>query len=277
MHVQTVTPLQLENDLRQALERQEFRIHYQPIVLLQTKEINGFEALLRWQHPKRGLVSAEEFISVAEETGLIVPIGWWVLREACRQIRTWQEKFPADPPLTISVNLSSSQFFQQNLIKQIDQILKETDLDARSLRLEITESVVIENLEYASATLLQLKALGIQLQIDNLGMGYSFLSLAQCLPHLLDYEKFDRLKIDRSLVSRIDIDNESLEIFQTVVATAHDLGMDITAAGVETAGQLAYLRPQECEYGQGYLFSKPVESETARELIVLSRSIKSRS
>ncbi len=277
MHVQTVTPLQLENDLRQALERQEFRIHYQPIVLLQTKEINGFEALLRWQHPKRGLVSAEEFISVAEETGLIVPIGWWVLREACRQIRTWQEKFPADPPLTISVNLSSSQFFQQNLIKQIDQILKETDLDARSLRLEITESVVIENLEYASATLLQLKALGIQLQIDNLGMGYSFLSLAQCLPHLLDYEKFDRLKIDRSLVSRIDIDNESLEIFQTVVATAHDLGMDITAAGVETAGQLAYLRPQECEYGQGYLFSKPVESETARELIVLSRSTKSRS
>lgn len=265
MHTHTVAPLRRGKDLRQVLEA--LRIHYQPIVHLQNNKIIGFEALLRWQHPQRGLVCLAEFMPVVEETSLIIPIGWWVLREACCQMRAWQEQFPTDPPLTISVNLSAREFFQPDLIKQLEQILKETDLDACSLRLEITESLVMKNLEAATAKLLSLKAIGVQLQIDQLGIGYSFLNRLQCLPNLICYQKFDKLKVDRSLISQIDIDEESLEIVQKIVAIAHDLGMDITAAGVETVGQLAQLRVLECEYGQGYLFSKPLESEAARKLI----------
>lgn len=265
MHVYT-SALPMGEDLPQAVDYQAFQIHYQPIVVLQTNEIIGFEALLRWRHPHRGLVPCATFMPVVEETGLIVPIGGWVIREACRQMRAWQEQFPA-LPLTISVNLSSRQFFQSDLIWQIQQILKETQLDARSLRLEIPESVVMENLSSATATLLQVKALGVQLQIDQLGRDYSFLKCLQRLPNLLCYEKFDRLKIDRSLVSQIDIDDESLEIVQKIVAIANELGMHITVAGVETAGQLAQLKALNCEYGQGYLFSKPVESEVAVTLI----------
>jgi FlaA1/EpsC-like NDP-sugar epimerase/EAL domain-containing protein (putative c-di-GMP-specific phosphodiesterase class I) len=267
MHIHTAASLNLENDLRQVLERQEFRIHYQPIVFLQTNKIIGFEALLRWQHPTRGLVSCAEFMPVVEKTGSIVPIGWWVLREACRQMQAWQEQFPTEPPLTISVNLSQGQFLQPDLIEQIEQILMETSLDARSLRLEIAESVVRENSESANARLLQLKALGVQLQIDQLGIGYSLLSGIQLLPNPICYEKFDTLKVDRSLVSQIDIDNESLEIVQSIVASANHLGMDMAATGVETAGQLAQLRALKCEYGQGYFLSKPVERETAGTLI----------
>lgn len=261
----TIVPLRLGKDLRQELEA--LRIHYQPIVHLQTNKIIGFEALLRWQHPQRGLVGLAEFMPLVEETSLIIPIGWWVLREACGQMRAWQEQFPTAPPLTISVNLSAREFFQPDLIKELEQILKETDLDACSLKLEIAESVVIENPDSATATLLQLRTLGVQLQIDQLGIGYSFLSRLQRLPNLICYEKFNKLKVDRSLISQIDIDQESLEIVQKIVAIAHDLDMDITAAGVETAGQLAQLRVLECEYGQGYLFSKPVEGEAVRNLI----------
>jgi EAL domain-containing protein (putative c-di-GMP-specific phosphodiesterase class I) len=267
IHAYTVGPLQVGNDLPQALDYQAFQIHYQPIVFLQTSRITGFEALLRWQHPKRGLVSAAEFIPVLEETGLIVPIGWWVLHEACRQMRVWHEQFPTDPPLKISVNLSGRHFLQPDLIMQIEQILKETGLDACSLRLEIPESVVIKNPESATAKLLQVKALGVQLQIDQLGIGYSFLNRLQRLPNLICYEKFDRLKIDRSLVSQIGIDDEILEIVQKIVAIAQNLGMDMATAGVETAEQLAQLKALKCEYAQGYLFSKPVEGEAAAALI----------
>lgn len=268
-HTHTIASLHLEKDLRQALERQEFRIHYQPIVLLQTNRIMGFEALLRWQHPNRGLVPCAEFMPVVEKTGAIVPIGWWALREACCQMRAWQEQFPSEPPLTISVNLSQGQFLQPDLIEQIEQILMETGLDARSLRLEIAESVVMENSDPANATLLQLKALGVHLQIDQLGIGYSLLSCIQHLPKPLCYEKFDTLKVDRSLVSQIDINNESLEIVQKIVASANHWGMDMAATGVETAGQLAQLRALKCEYGQGYFLSKPVEHEIAGTLIAV--------
>ncbi len=266
-YARSLTPLHLGNNVRQALKSQAFRIHYQPIVFLPSDIIMGFEALVRWQHPQRGLVSPAEFMPVVEETNLIIPLGWWVLRSACRQMRVWQEQFPAQAPLIISVNLSGRQFFQPDLIQQIKQVLQETGLDARTLRLEIAESIVMENPESAATTLLQLKALGVQLEVDQLGIGYAFLNRLQRLPNLMCYEKFDRLKIDRSLISQIEIDEESLEIVHKIVANANDLGMDITAAGIETAGQLALLRALKCEYGQGYLFSKPLEGEAAKKLI----------
>ena len=261
-----VTHLYLEKDLRQLLDCQAFQIHYQPIMFLQTNKIIGFEALLRLCDPNRGLVSLADFMPVAEKTGLLIPIGWWMLREACRQLRAWQEQFPADPPLTISVNFSKQQFFQPNLIKQIEQILEETGLNPYSLSLEIGESVVVENPEFTTI-ISELRALGVKLQIDNLGLGYSFLSFFQRLPNIRCYEKIDSLKVDRTLISQIDINDESLKIVQKIGALTSDLGMDLTAIGVETAGQLAQLRTLDCKYGQGYLFSKPVEGEAARKLI----------
>ncbi len=261
-----LVPSPLDTDLKQAFERQEFQIHYQPIVVLQTNKIIGFEALLRWQHPTRGIVSPAEFMPLLEETGLIVPIGWWALRKACRQMRQWQEQF-SPAPLTISVNLSSKQFYQPLLCQRIEQALSEAELNACSLRLEIPENVILQNIDLANEKLLQLKALGVQLQVDNLGIGYSFLSLIQRLPSRMCYEHFNLLNVDRSLVSQIDRDEESLEILQTIMAIAHNLNMDLTVAGVETAGQLARLNTLKCEYGQGYFFSKPVESEAAGTLI----------
>lgn len=265
MHIQAVTLLQLETNLRRAVERQEFRIHYQPIVSLSTSKITGFEALVRWQHPQRGLVSPAEFIPVAEETGLILPIGQWVLRQACQQMHAWQFQFPADlqaasPPLTISINLSGKQFSQPDLVEQIQQILQETGLKPRCLKLEITESVIMENAESVTAMLLQLRALGVQLHMDDFGTGYSSLSYLHRFP-------IDTLKIDRSFVSRIGIDDESSKIVQTIITLAHTLGMTVTAEGVETMEQLLQLKQLACEYGQGYFFSKPLDSEAAKVLI----------
>jgi FlaA1/EpsC-like NDP-sugar epimerase/EAL domain-containing protein (putative c-di-GMP-specific phosphodiesterase class I) len=258
-NTRTLAPLQRGSDLQQALEGEAFQIHYQPIVHLQTREIVGLEALLRWQHPKRGLIAPSEFIPVAEETGLIVPIGWWVLREACRQMRTWQQQFPVNPPQTISVILSDKQFCQPDLIQPITQILQETELDASCLRLEISERVVMENPEFTAAQLSQLKSLGLQLQLDQLGIGYSFLSRLQSPPNLMCYQKFDYLQLDRALINQIDNDEESLEIIRTIVAITRDLGMIGLAAGIETEAQLAQLKTLGCEYGQGFLLSKPVE------------------
>ncbi len=256
MHTQALTLLQLENDLRRAVERQEFQIYYQPIVELLTGKIIGFEALLRWQHPSQGLVLPAAFIPVAEETGLIVPIGYWVLRSACRQIRLWQERFAK--PLTISVNLSGKQFSQPDLIAQIDQILQETDLDARSLNLEITESMIMEN--YATTTLSQLRDLGVELSIDDFGTGYSSLGRLHHFP-------INILKIDRSFVSGMGISETNLEIIQAIVTLAHQLGMAVITEGVETKEQLAQLRNLQCEYAQGYFFSRPLDSKVAEELI----------
>lgn len=258
------SPLLLE--LKQAFERQEFQIHYQPIVVLQTNKIIGFEALLRWHPPTRGIVPPVEFMPVLEETGLIVPIGWWVLAEACRQMREWQEQF-SSKHLTISVNISSKQFYEPLISKQIEQALHKSGLEACSLRLEISENVILQDIQLANENILQLKPLGVQLQIDNLGIGYSFLSLIQRQASRMCYKHFDRLNVDRSLVSQIDSDEESLEILQTIIAIAHNLNMDMTVAGVETAAQLARLNTLKCEYGQGYFFSKPVESEAASSLI----------
>ena len=260
MHTRAVALLQLENDLRRALERQEFQLYYQPIVSLTRGTINGFEALLRWQHPQRGLVSPAEFISVAEETRAIVPIGWWMMRSACRQMHQWHQKFPANPPLNVSVNLSNQQFKQPDLIEQLSEILQETQLDPRTLKLEITESVIMENAESAAAVLGELRNLEIQLYIDDFGTGYSSLSRLHTFPT-------DALKIDRAFVSRMTEDKGNEAIVQTILILADHLGMNVIAEGVETIEQLNLLRSLQCEYGQGYFFSKPVDSQTATVLI----------
>ncbi|HEY9624230.1 MAG TPA: EAL domain-containing protein [Crinalium sp.] len=259
MHARAVALLKIETDLRRAIERQEFLLHYQPIVSLKTSSITGFEALLRWQHPVRGMISPAEFIPVTEETGLIVPIGLWVLREACAQMRKWQLKFPSKVPLTISVNLSGKQFLPR-LIDNISQILKDTELDPRHLKLEITESVLMENAESAATMLSQLQALGIQLSMDDFGTGYSSLNYLHRFP-------IDTLKVDRSFINKLDRDGEQLAIVRTIMTLAWNLGMEVVAEGVETAKQVAQLKALKCEYGQGYFFSKPLDSETAEQLI----------
>ena len=260
MHARAVARLQLENDLRRAVERQELSVHFQPIMSLETNRIAGFEALARWQHPQRGFISPLDFISIAEETGLIIELGRLVLRESCRQMRAWQLENPNQKALTISVNLSGKQFTQHNLIEQIRQILQETGLDPHSLKLEITESVVMENAETAKSMLMQLRALGVKLSIDDFGTGYSSLSYLHRFP-------VNTLKIDRSFISSMSAGDENLEIVRTIMTLANNLGMDVVAEGVETEKQLAQLKEMRCEYGQGYLFSKPLTVEAASEFL----------
>lgn len=264
MHQNAVVRLQLENDLRRAIERQEFQVHYQPIVVIETGRLCGFEALVRWQHPDQGTVYPAQFIPVAEETGLIVPLDQWVLRKACHQACLWQKQYPTNIPLTISVNLSAKQFSQPDLVEQVKQILQDTRLDACSLKLEITESVLINNAESARAMLLQLKALGIQLLLDDFGTGYSSLSYLQRFP-------IDVLKIDRSFISNTNIGGQDFKIVQTIVTLAHALGMDVIAEGVQTETQLAFLKQLQCKYAQGYFFSKPMNTEVSEMLIAASR------
>lgn len=260
MHSQAVNRLQMETDLRRAIERQEFQVYYQPIVSLSTGRICGFEALIRWQHPQRGLVSPSEFIPIAEETGLITPIGWWTLQEACHQLSIWQKEFPASKPLTINVNLSCKQFTQPDLVQKIDQILQETQLKVGSLKLEITESVVMENPDLVKEVLLQLKEKKINLCIDDFGTGYSSLSRLHHFP-------ISTLKIDRSFVSRIGALGENSEIVQAIVTLAQTLSMDVVAEGIEVSEQVDPLIALQCEYGQGYYFSKPLDSKAAGELL----------
>jgi len=262
MHTRAVARLQLETALRHAFERQELRIHYQPIVSLESGRLTGFEALVRWQHPERGLILPAEFIPIATETGLSISMDWWVLAQACRQIRVWQEQFPDNLPLTISVNLCSQHFSQPNLISHIDQILQETGLDAQSLKMEITENVIMENAESANITLEQLRSLGIELSIDDFGTGYSSLGRLHHFP-------INILKIDRSFVSSIGVDQGNLEITETILTLAQKLGLDVTAEGVETKEQLAQLRKLKCKYGQGYFFSQPLDTSAAEALIML--------
>jgi len=251
---------QLEAELRRSLEHQDFRVYYQPIVYLDTGRIAGFEALVRWQHPTRGLLSPADFLQVAEDTGLIVPIGQWVLREACQQMHRWHLKFSDNPLLYLSVNISSQQFEQTNLVEQIGHILHETGLTPASLKLEITETLVMRNSESARNILLQLRALNVKLAIDDFGTGYSSLSYLQTFP-------VHTLKIDHSFIARLQDAKESLEIVRAVVTLAHNLGLDVVAEGVETPIHLAMLKILKCEFGQGYFYSRPVITERAEELI----------
>ena len=260
MHTSILARLRLESDLRGAVERSEFRLVYQPIVAIETSRITGFEALVRWHHPDRGLVSPVEFIPVAEESGLIIPLGLWVLQEACRQMSDWQDRYPMEPPLVMSVNLSGRQFAQHDLIERLDQILAETGLNPGTLRLEITESVIIGHTESATALLEKLQRRGISLSMDDFGTGYSSLSYLHKYP-------FNILKIDRSFVSRMGPSGENSEIVGTIVALAEHLGMKVVAEGVETLDQVEQLRAHGCPYAQGYYYFRPLDSAAAEAIL----------
>jgi diguanylate cyclase (GGDEF)-like protein/PAS domain S-box-containing protein len=260
MQAQAASRLRVENDLRHAIERDELILHYQPIICLSSGQIVGAEALIRWKHPERGLVPPMEFIPVAERTGLIVPIGLWVLREACRQVAQWNRDSDKKTPLQISVNLSAKQFAQPDLAPQIERILEETGLSGQHLDLEITESVIMADTESAERTLRHLKALNIALSIDDFGTGYSSLSY-------LHRFRADHLKIDRSFVSKMDAEEECREIVRSLVQLATNLRMAVVAEGVETKTQLGLLRELGCGFAQGYLFSKPVEARAFAELL----------
>jgi EAL domain-containing protein (putative c-di-GMP-specific phosphodiesterase class I) len=250
----------LGNDLRQALEREEFKLCYQPKVDLVSGETVGFEALVRWQHPERGLVSPEKFVPFAEETGLILPIGRMVLEEACKQARGWQRHSPHSSTLLMSVNLSARQFQHPKLARDIAQLLEETGLDGRALCLEITESVVMEDAPHTATTLRRLKALGVQLAIDDFGTGYSSLSYLKRFP--VDY-----LKIDRSFIEEFREDPEATAVVSGIIALAHTLGIRVVAEGVESAEQAERLRRLRCDLAQGNHFSEPLPSEAALDLL----------
>ncbi|MFA6054442.1 MAG: EAL domain-containing protein [Thermodesulfovibrionales bacterium] len=259
MHTQAVSYLQLENSLQQAIERNQFLLNYQPIVLVETDEIVGFEALLRWESPERGLVSPNEIIPLAEETGLIIPIGRWVLHEACRQMHSWHRLFPAYSHLTVSVNTSIKQY-TVDLMKTIKQILNETGFNPACLKLEITESVIINNPEPAVKIFSQLRDMNIKIQIDDFGTGYSSLGY-------LNRFSFDALKIDKSFVKSMCGNELAMEIVKTIITMAHNMKMDVIAEGVETVEQLEELRKLKCDYYQGYWFSKPLAWTDAEALI----------
>ncbi len=260
MHAWAVARLDLERDLRQAIARGEMRLYYQPIVRLATRRIVGLEALLRWQHPQRGTILPAEFIPLAEETGLIVPLGRWALRTACRQAATWHRAHPSGDPVAINVNLSATQFQQPNLIAEVADALRATGLDPHHLVLEITESVMMADGESTGATLTKLKALGVRLAIDDFGTGYSSLSYLNRFP-------VDILKIDRSFVARLGEDGEGASLARAILSLGHGLGLRVIAEGIERGKQAAQLRMLGCELGQGYHFAAPLASEAAGRLL----------
>jgi diguanylate cyclase (GGDEF)-like protein/PAS domain S-box-containing protein len=260
MRASVMARLELETDLRHALERGELRNFYQPIVTLETGEITGFESLLRWQHPTRGMLSPDKFISLAEDTGLIRELGWWGLAEACRRLKEWTAKLGPDRDLFMSVNLSIKQFVQPKLVENIAALLKELELSPTGLKLEITESTVMEDPIAAVAMLQQLKDLGIRLAIDDFGTGYSSLSYLHRFP-------LDMLKIDRSFISGAYGGVNGMEIARTVMPLAKNLHLDVVAEGVETAEQARELKKLDCKYAQGFYFSKPLSPEEAEALM----------
>jgi EAL domain-containing protein (putative c-di-GMP-specific phosphodiesterase class I) len=252
--------LEMESDLRQALEKAELQVCYQPVVNLKSGHLVGFEALARWKHPVRGLLLPKDFLPLADDTGLIILVDRWILREACRQLVEWQKQFPAVPPLMVSVNISGKQITQPDFIDYLVQTLKETGLDASSLYIEITENVVMGNFELTSDMLDKLKSLGIQVQIDDFGVGYSSLNY-------LSRYSIQALKIDRSFISRMPEDHDYLKIVQSIVNLTHGLGMNVIAEGVETKEQLSQLSTLECEFIQGRLISMPIEDKMVTILL----------
>jgi diguanylate cyclase (GGDEF)-like protein len=264
LHVQSLKTLQLESNLRQALAQQEFVLHYQPIVELATCKLVGFEALVRWQHPQQGIILPSEFIPIAEETGLIIPLGEWVLREACRQLQAWHLAYPEQAALTISVNLAGKQLREPSFIERVDQILAETGLDGSYLRLELTESMLIDDIEAILQTLNNIRARNIQLSIDDFGIGYSSLSYLPRFP-------INTLKIDRTFVAGMTVDSENLEIVRAISTLAHSIYIDIVAEGIETNQQVEQLKTLGCEYGQGYWFAQPLDCDSVEQLISASK------
>jgi predicted signal transduction protein with EAL and GGDEF domain len=260
MRARAVARIEIERDMKKALEDGEFVLYYQPVINLTNQRITGFEALLRWKHPVRGMLYPNEFIPVAEETGMIVPLGLWVLREGCRQMAAWQKSAITDPPLTISINVFQKQLSEPGFVEEVEQVLRETGLDPETLKLEVTESSIMKNLEATISLLHRLKTLKVGLEIDDFGTGYSSLSYLRQLP-------FDTLKIDYSFVKELGSSTDSSEIIQTILGLARSLGMDVVAEGVETKDQIARLTAMGCSTVQGYYFSKPVDAEKAQGLL----------
>ena len=260
MHAQALKRLQLEADLREAIENEEFELYYQPIVCLKSGKLAGFESLVRWNSPKRGFVSPGAFIPIAEETGLIIPLGKWILQAACQQMYQWQMQFTHHSSLLVSVNLSGRQFSQPNLIEQIKQTIETTGLNCHNLKLEITESMVMDDIEDAIVLLNQLKSLGICLSMDDFGTGFSSFSYLHRFP-------MDTLKVDRSFVNSMNKGDKNREIVSTIIMLGHNLGMDVIAEGIETESEMKILQNFNCEYGQGYFFAKPVSALDATKLL----------
>ncbi len=265
MHSSSIEFLQMETDLRHALERGEFKLYYQPIVTLETGILAGFESLVRWDHPVLGFVSPVEFIPIAEETGMIIPIGEWILRESCRQLRSWQQISHRSSDLWVSVNVSSKQFVDFDLVSLVADSLQKTGLEPRCLKLEITESTMVENIDYVASVMDQLKKIGVKLSIDDFGTGFSSLSILHRFP-------LNSLKIDRSFVAQIKDADTPVEIVKTIVNLAKSLNLEIIAEGVETIEQLSQLRQLGCQFGQGYCFATPLAAETIEELLGVSPS-----
>jgi len=265
MRERVVNRLALEHDLRGAIRRGELQVRYQPIRLLKTGALTGFEALVRWAHPQLGTVSPASFISLAEESGLIIELDRWVLGEACRQLGRWQRAYPLVPPLTVNVNLSSRQFLQADLVEFVQGVLEETAVQPEHLKLEVTESVLMEHSDAVTVAFRQFKALGVKLYIDDFGTGYSSLSYLQRFP-------VDTLKIDRSFIHNMAATPESAELVRTIIAMAHALHLDVVAEGIETREQLAQLDALGCAYGQGYLFAKPLTGDEAAALLQAARA-----
>ncbi len=261
MHIQAVNRLQLETDLRYAVERDELRVYYQPILDLNNIELIGFEALMRWQHPQRGLIPPNDFIPLSETTGQIVPLSLWILREACERTVEWSNNYPNGKNLMISINLSGKHFEHPDLVDQIKKIIAETGINVSCLKLEITESAVMKNAENAIRMLKQLRQLGVQLSIDDFGTGYSSLSYLHRFP-------INTLKIDRSFVMTMEAGSENGEIVRTIIALAKTLNLSVIAEGIESIHQIHQLRVLGCEYGQGYLFSRPVPVDEAERLLM---------
>jgi diguanylate cyclase (GGDEF)-like protein len=260
MRARVLARLDMEAELRQAIGQGEFQVYYQPIMSLDEERLVGFEAFVRWQHPTRGLLNAADFIPIAEETGLIIPIDWWVLRAACQQLVTWQRQFPFTPPLTVSVNLSKRHFAEQDLVDQLKNILQATGLDSTCLRLEITERVMTENPITATSLLVQVQALGVQLLIDNFGIGPTSINWLQQFP-------VNAVKIDPSFIRELDNAGNPVDFVHNLVAQARDMGLEVIAERIENLDQLAQLQDLACKFGQGYLFAKPMDHQTATAFV----------
>ncbi len=264
MHRHAIQRLTLESDLRRAVERGEMTLHFQPIVSLQEGNLTGLEALLRWQHSERGMILPDEFLPAAEDTGLIIPIGRWAMEEACRQMAVWQRTFASANGALIHVNLSGRQFMQADLVEQIEDILERTDLPACSLGLEITESVVMGDVELTSTMLARLRSLGVRVQIDDFGTGYSSLSYLHQFP-------MDALKIDRSFVMTMRTNDENAKIVRSIIMLARDLHLEVIAEGIEQPSHLKHLTSLGCRLGQGYYLSRPVDRAGAERLLSTGR------
>jgi EAL domain-containing protein (putative c-di-GMP-specific phosphodiesterase class I) len=260
MYERAVSRLELENDLRRAIEQREFVVHYQPIISLETDEVWGLEALVRWEHPERGLLDPGEFVPIAEESGLVVPIGEAVLEEACRRAKGWQEERPHVPPLVMSVNLSARQLSRPDLAETVEGVLRSTGFEGNCLCLDVTETVYVRALEGNTRALDRLRNMGVRISIDDFGTGYSSLSYLKRLPA-------DAIKIDKSFVKGLGEDVEDTAIVRMVIELAHTLGVEVVAEGVESRAQAALLAEMGCDMAQGYLFARPLSPEAAAEFL----------